>query len=89
MKKLIHTILCGWLLVLAPACTGRTGPPQVVKVPVPVACEIEQVPPAELPKASPEAGIFDLAKTAIAKLKLLAAENERLRAANSSPCPAE
>lgn len=70
------------------ACSTAAKAPTVVKVPVPVACEIEQVPVLEKPQAFSNMGIFDLTKTALAKLRILEAENERLRAANSNPCPA-
>lgn len=76
------------MIVLAlSGCAGNPRPPQVVKVPVPVACEIEQVPSLEKPAASSNMGIFDLAKVALARLKIIEAENTRLRAANTTPCP--
>lgn len=81
-------------LVLAPACTTTKtvrvpGPPVTVKVPVPVACQIEQVPEGQHPAAQARKGmgIFDLTKIALADRQAKAAEIERLRAANTSPCP--
>lgn len=81
------------LLTLLPvaalaACSTAAKAPTVVKIPVPVACEIEQVPVLEKPQATSNMGIFDLTKTALANLRILEAENERLRAANANPCPA-
>lgn len=70
------------------ACSTTPKPPTVVKIPVPVECKIEQVPPSEKPKAAADMGIFDLAKVALAQLRIVEAENTRLRAANSNPCPA-
>lgn len=69
------------------ACATPQRLPKETLVPVPVACEIEQVPAAQLPTASPDADVFELAKVAAARVKLLLADNERLRAANASPCP--
>lgn len=73
-------------LLLAACATTPTLPKEVL-VPVPVPCEIEQVPPTELPQVRPDMNIFEAAQVRMAELLLLRAENERLRAANSSPCP--
>lgn len=75
-------------VVALAACSTAAKAPTVVKVPVPVACEIEQVPVSDKPRASSDMGIFDLAKVALAQLRTVEAENERLRAANANPCPA-
>ena len=91
---MIHTLrywLLRGLLFITPilaltACATARPVPQVVKVPVPVECKIEQVPAATLPTADASMGIFDLVKNALARLKLIEAENVRLRAANTSPC---
>lgn len=71
------------------ACNTTQNLPKEVRVPVPVPCEIAQVDPVELPVASADAGIYELAQVASARVLLLMAENERLRAANSTPCPTE
>lgn len=95
MKRLTTTLRY-WLLrgfiFFAPlglmACTTTgTAMPEEVLVPVPVPCEIEQVEPTELPTAAPDADIWELAKVAAARLRLIEAENVRLRAANTTPCP--
>jgi hypothetical protein len=75
------------LLALS-ACATTQRLPSEVLVPVPVPCEVEQVPATELPQVSPDMNIFDAAKVRMAQLKLLLAENTRLRAANNNPCPA-
>lgn len=73
-------------LLLAACATTPTLPKEVL-VPVPVPCEIEQVPPADLPQVRPDMNVFEAAQTRMAQLSLLLAERERLRAANQSPCP--
>jgi hypothetical protein len=70
------------------ACTTAQSLPKEVLVPLPVPCEVEQVEKTELPTASADADIFELAQVAAARVKLLLAENTRLRAANTNPCPA-
>jgi hypothetical protein len=86
-----------WCIPLAfvlPGCASRdrlpppAPPAKEVLVPVPVACQIEQVPQAQQPQAQRGAGIFDLTKVIAAQRRILMAENERLRAANNNPCPA-
>lgn len=74
-------------LVALAGCKTAPEPPRVVKVPIAVACEIEQVPESELPQAAPGANVFELTTVALARLKILMAENTRLRAANNNPCP--
>lgn len=88
MKRLIHMILCGLILVTVPACTRTVYEYKDVMVPVPVECEVEQVETVEYPAATGDEGIFDLAKIALAKIGILEAEVTRLRAANANPCPA-
>lgn len=73
--------------LMAAACSTTQDMPTITMVPVPVPCVIEQVPETKLPVAAPDADIWQLAKVAAARIKLLMADNERLRAANSSPCP--
>lgn len=75
------------------ACATRTPPvpPAVeVMVPVPVACEIEQVPEGPRPTdtATASMGIFELTQRVLAERQVLLGENARLRAANTSPCEA-
>lgn len=81
--------------LLLPGCASNRIPPQAapaveVKVPVPVACEIEQVPVPQYPAAQARKGmsIWDLTKLVTADRQVRMAENERLRAANNNPCPA-
>jgi len=82
------------LAIMLGGCAGRDRlPPQAlpareVLVPVPVACEIEQVPQSRRPTATPGMSIYDLTKVALADRRVLMGENERLRAANNNPCPA-
>lgn len=81
------------LLLILSACATVQKPPsrgaKEVLVPVPVACEIKTVDRPAYPSAQAKKGdgIFTLAKIAAADRKVRAAENERLRAANTSPCP--
>lgn len=84
MKKLLLILP----LMALPACASTPDLPKTVKVPVPIPCEIEQVPQTELPQVTDDMNVFDAAKVRMAQLKLLIAENTRLRAANTSPCPA-
>jgi len=84
------------LCFLLPACsTTNRLPPQAppaveVKVPVPVPCEIEQVPGPSYPAAQARQGmsIYDLTRIALADRRVRMGENERLRAATNNPCPA-
>ena len=95
IAALLALLLLGLVAALLGGCTtGRTLPPQAppavrVEVPVPVACEIEQVPAGPRPsaQAQPDMGIYDLTKIALAERRILLGENERLRAANNTPCP--
>lgn len=85
-------VLLAAAVTVLPGCTRTVtvpGPAVEVKVPVPVACEIEQVPAAERPRAARGMSHYDLTKVALADRRVLMAENERLRAANSNPCPGE
>jgi hypothetical protein len=90
----VATVAFALMLALS-ACAGKSAlppppPPAVeVLVPVPVPCEIVQVPVSEKPIPSSDMGIFDLVKTALARLAVTDGENERLRAANTSPCPVQ
>lgn len=93
MKTLLRYWLLRGFVFFAPVmticgCASAPRLPVTVKVPVPVACEIEQVPASELPAATPDMNVFELARVAAARLKIQAAEILRLRAANASPCPA-
>lgn len=65
------------------------APAVEVKVAVPVACEIAQVPAAEDPAVRARKGddVFTLAKIAAASRHVLKGENTELRAANHAPCP--
>jgi hypothetical protein len=93
MKFLIHKWWARWGLLVMTTATcvscASTKPRAAieVKVPVPVACEIEQVPASKRITAPKGSGIFDLAKLTAADRRRLMAENERLRAANNNPCP--
>lgn len=71
------------------ACATTPQLPKEVRIPIPVPCEIEQVPATELPVAEPDANVARKAAVAAARIELLKAENTRLRAANTSPCPKE
>jgi len=62
--------------------------PAVVKIPVPVACEIEKVPQPDYPKARADMGIYELTQVVLAERRVRMGETERLRAANENPCPA-
>lgn len=75
--------------VLVGACAhAPQRMPEVVKVPIPVDCEIAQVPVSEMPVPPADANVFTLTANALARIKLLLAENVQLRAANNNPCPA-
>lgn len=91
MKDLLRSWLLRGYVFLLPlllcACATTPDVPKVVKVPVPVACEIEQVEAAELPAATADMNVFELVQVALARLMLVEAENTRLRAANENPCP--
>jgi len=89
-RTLKYWLLRGYIFflpLLAAACATAPKPPKEVLVPVPVACEVAKVEATDLPKAGPDAGVFELAKVAAARIKLLMAENLQLRAANNNPCP--
>lgn len=100
LPRLLRYYLLRGMIFLAPlgltACGGRPEPlpsppekPIEVKVAVPVACEIKQVPASADPAktARPGDDIFTLAKTALASRRVVIAENVELRAANQTPCP--
>ena len=88
-----------WTPALALAACGaqadrpqlNLAPPQpvIAKVAIPVACVIEQVPmpayPGELARA--EDDIYMAARLTMADRRVRIAERDRLRAANTSPCP--
>ncbi|TFU06151.1 hypothetical protein EUV02_03825 [Polymorphobacter arshaanensis] len=88
----ITALFAFWFLLILTACTttgipAQEAPPVIVKVPVPVPCEIEQVAKPvrpTVPKGT--TGIFDLTKTALADRRVLEADTTRLRAANTTPC---
>lgn len=80
-------LLTSALLLAGCATTQRL--PEEVLIPVPVPCEVEQVPPADLPQVRPDMNVFEAAQVRMAQLQLLLAERERLRAANNNPCPTE
>lgn len=84
----LHVSLLTMALILSGCATREVRIPVETKIPVPVACEIEQVEQTALPVAPENGTIFDRAKVAAARIKLLMAENEKLRAANTNPCPA-
>lgn len=101
MKLLRYWILRG-LLFITPvfaltACGDEKvsslppppAPPIEVKVAVPVACEIAQVPAAEDPAVRARKGddVFTLAKISAASRHVLQGEVKELRAANLTPCP--
>lgn len=91
-----RSVLPVGLLLLLGACASRPkAPPQVpsvveVKVPLPVPCEIEQVPVPNYPAAQARRGLtaFELAKIVAADRRVRMGEIERLRAAAKNPCPA-
>lgn len=82
-------IVATFASVTLAACSTTPQLPKEVRIPIPVPCEIEQVPSTTLPVASPDANVAEKALVAAARIELLKAENIRLRAANSSPCPTE
>ena len=91
-ETLKYWLLRGYIFFLPltlMACNTTQSLPKEVLVPVPVPCEVEQVPLTELPVASPDANVFELAQVAAARVKLLLADRERLAAANANPCPLE
>lgn len=87
MTRLKRWLIAAGITLLVPACATTQRLPEEVLIPVPVPCEVEQVPPIELPQVRPDMNVFEAAKVRMAQLKLLLAENTRLRAANTNPCP--
>ncbi|NCP10396.1 MAG: hypothetical protein GW859_00320 [Sphingomonadales bacterium] len=90
MTRLQRWLIAIGIILTVPACaTTRTipGPPTEVLIPVPVPCEPVQAPAPVRPKVQPGAGLFDLAKTALADRRVLEGHVERLEAANKNPCP--
>jgi hypothetical protein len=86
----MRRLICASIMTTAllSACSTRqVRLPEVVKVPVPVDCEIEKVPAPVYPEATADMNIFELAKVAMARLAIQNAEIVRLRAANNNPCP--
>lgn len=89
IAKLRYWLLRGFIFLFPfslLACASPAKAPVKVMVPVPVPCKIEQVDKTVLPVAPEDASIFERAKVAAARILLLQAENERLHAANNSPC---
>jgi hypothetical protein len=89
MTRLQRWLVAMGIILLVPACATTPELPKEVRIPIPVPCEIEQVPATELPVAEPDANVARKAAVAAARIELLKAENTRLRAANNSPCPTE
>lgn len=85
MKRLAPLLL----LLALPACAGTPSLPKRTLIPIPVPCEVEQVPETDLPVAPKGANVAQLAAYAAAVIELLKAENTRLRAANDGPCPTD
>jgi hypothetical protein len=85
-------LILGGITLALSGCVSTSRPTirtVEVQVPIPVSCEIEQVPEVELPSARGTTGdIFDDTKLALADREVLKADNIRLRAANSRKCPA-
>ncbi len=70
--------------------TPPQAPPAIeVLVPVPVPCRVEPVASSRLPTASAPipTDIWDGVKLILADRATLKADRERLKAANSNPCP--
>ena len=90
-RRIWGFILIPSVLFWTSACSHVREPtvPRTIPVPIPVPCEIEQVPKTELPVAEEGANVARKAQVAAARIELLTAENERLRAANNQPCPTE
>lgn len=88
--SLVSILLLTTLFLLG-ACTTRQplpGPVVEVQVPVAVPCEIDQVDTSPLPSAEGVPNdIFDAVKIVLADRALLKADREKLKAANTSPCP--
>lgn len=80
-------LLTSALALLLAGCAHTQELPEEVLVPLPVPCEIEQVPETELPQVRPDMNVFEAAQVRMAQIKLLLAENTKLRAANTNPCP--
>lgn len=89
MTRLQRWLVAMGIILLVPACASTPELPKEVRIPIPVPCEIEQVPATELPVAEADANVARKAAVAAARIELLKAENTRLRAANNSPCPTE
>lgn len=100
LSRLLRYYLLRGMILLAPAGLMACGsppeplpaPPEKpieVKVAVPVACEIEQVPASADPAKTARKGddVFTLAKIALASRRVLMGENDQLRTANQTPCP--
>lgn len=89
IDKLRYWLLRGFIFLMPVsllACATPAKAPERIMVPMPVPCKIEQVEKSTLPVAAEDASIFERAKVAAARIFTLQAENERLRAANNSPC---
>lgn len=92
-RAFVLWLLLGFAVVaaLSGCSASRYEPPKTVEVvvPVPVECQIEQVPTAEKPKVTADMGIFEMARTLLAERQIAQGETARLRAANTNPCPGE
>ncbi|MBB3693037.1 hypothetical protein [Sphingomonas sp. BK580] len=82
-------IACAPAKAPLPQLNAAPPAPVIAKVAVPVACEIEQVPapayPGELIRDNDD--IYAASRIAMADRRARIAERDRLRAANSNPCP--
>jgi len=91
MSRIARLWMALGLLLLTPACATQTVPGAAVevKVPIPVPCQIEQVPTPEYPVTTAREGmsIWELSKIVTSDRRVRMAENERLRAAINNPCP--
>lgn len=87
-NRLLEWLLATGIILALPACTKTVpGPAVPVSIPVPVPCVPVEVPQPELPKATADMGLFRLVVTALAQKEILEGDAERLRAANTNPCP--
>ena len=89
MTRLQRWLAAMGIILLVPACATSPRLPKEVFIPIPVPCEIVQVPETELPVAEPDANVARKAAVAAARIELLLAENLQLRAANNNPCTPE
>lgn len=85
--SVILAIFLALFFLMLPACTQRTKFVEV-KVPVPVACEIEDIDPSPLPEIKDGMNIFELSQVRMAQIAIMAGDLVAYEAANSNPCPA-